>query len=169
MQYHPALLHKDSVVLLPAIVVAVSASLMTHVEGIHRTYLRTDGSWEADVSPDKIRLGSVRGGSVRLARARLKLVVAEGIEDGLIVMQDTGLPAWAAMSHADLSSPELLPLPLAQEIIIAADIDAIGIASANHPAKAMTLQGLEVEITIPPEGKDFNEWLQMHLAENGSY
>jgi hypothetical protein len=40
----------------------------------------------------------------------------------------------------------------------------MGIASANHAAKIYTLQGREVRMAIPPEGKDFNE---MHLAENG--
>ena len=56
-------------------------------------------------------------------------------------------------------------MPLAQEVIIAADNDAVGIASANHAAKVMILHGREVRIAIPPEGKDFNE---MHLAENSS-
>ena len=102
--------------------------------------------------------------SMRLAPAGLKLVVTEGIEDGLIVMQETSIPAWAAMSHANLSSLVLPPLPLAQEVIIAADNADMGIASANHAAKVFTHQGRKVRIAIPPEGKDFNE---MFLAENG--
>ena len=57
-------------------------------------------------------------------------------------------------------------MPLAQEVTIAADNDDMGIASANHAAKVMTLQGRKVRIAIPPEGKDFNEML---LAANSSF
>ena len=103
---------------------------------------------------------------MRLAPAGLKLILTEGIEDALTLMQETGLPAWASMSHANLSSLALPPLPLAQEIIVAADNDAVGIASANHAAKVMTLQGREVRIAIPLEGKDFNE---MCLAEKAHH
>ena len=140
---------------IPTTAVWLSIEVMKpHITDALKTYALT---------VERKRTASTR--LLRLAPAGLKLVLTEGIEDGLIVMQETDLPAWAAMSHANLSSLELPPLPLAQEITIAADNDDMGITSAKHAAKAMTLQWREVRIAIPPEGKDFNE---MHLAESGS-
>ena len=66
--------------------------------------------------------------------------------------------------------PIQLLLPLAQEVIIATDNDLGGIASASYSAKVMTLQGREVRIAIPPEGKGFNEiHLLLDVSQHHSY
>ena len=74
------------------------------------------------------------------------------------------------MSHATLASLVLPPLPMAQVVIITADNDQVGIASANRAAQAMTLQGRVVRIAKPLEGKDFNEMhLLLDVSQHHSY
>jgi hypothetical protein len=51
---------------LPALVAAVR-DVDGKFVGIHRTFLRRDGSAKADIEPAKASLGPVRGGAVRLA------------------------------------------------------------------------------------------------------
>jgi hypothetical protein len=66
---------------------------------IHRTFLARDGSGKAPIDPQKMMLGSCRGGAVRLADAGGGLLmVGEGIETCLSAMQATGYPAWAALA-----------------------------------------------------------------------
>jgi hypothetical protein len=51
---------------------------------VHRTYLRPDGSGKAGLQGgDRLMLGAVAGGAVRLSGGPARLVVAEGIETGL--------------------------------------------------------------------------------------
>jgi hypothetical protein len=79
--------------------------LVTHTEtgiiGVIRTWLAVDGSAKASLDPPRIFTGAVKGGAVRLARLdpALELVIGEGIETVLSVMQVTGLPGWAALSR----------------------------------------------------------------------
>jgi hypothetical protein len=83
----------------------VMVGLVTHTEtgiiGVIRTWLAVDGSAKASLDPPRIFTGAVKGGAVRLARLdpALELVVGEGIETVLSVMQVTGLPGWAALSR----------------------------------------------------------------------
>ena len=53
---------------------------------VRRTYLSADGSWKADIEPNKAMLGGVTGGAVRLSEAARPLVVSEGIETGLSLL-----------------------------------------------------------------------------------
>jgi Toprim domain len=72
------------------------------VTGVHVTRLRPDGSGKATFEdpdePAKIMIGYSAGAPIVLAPPNelLGLAIAEGIEDGLCVHQDTGLGVWAA-------------------------------------------------------------------------
>ena len=48
--------------------------------GLHRTFLRPNGSGKADVEPVKKMLGACRGGAVRLAPAGPRLALCEGMD-----------------------------------------------------------------------------------------
>ena len=85
------------------------------ITAIHRTYIRDDGRGKAGVAKPKMMLGSVNGGAVRLAYAAPKMVVAEGIETALSVLEATGLPVWAALSASYFLGLALPALPLAAE------------------------------------------------------
>src|SRR5208282_4913964 len=105
--------------------------------GIHRTFLARDGNGKAAASPDKMMLGKVGGGAVRLAPVSEKLAVCEGLETALSVQQATGIPTWAALSAGGIEKLMLPPLPLASDIIIAADHDESGVGqrAAAHAAQ----------------------------------
>src|SRR5262249_4723211 len=85
----------------PALIAAVR-DVGGRLVGIHRTYLRRDGSGKAEIEPTKASLGPVSGGAVRLASldqvlAAGELVFAEGIETAASAGLMLNLPAWAAL------------------------------------------------------------------------
>jgi phage/plasmid primase-like uncharacterized protein len=130
------------------------------VLAVHRTYLAKDGKGKAPVAPTKMTLGAVGGLAVHLAPAGERLAVSEGIETGLSVQFATGIPTWAAISAGGMRTLILPPLPLAREIVIAADNDAVGMKSAQDAAARWQREGRSVRIASPPEGKDFNDVLR---------
>jgi putative DNA primase/helicase len=148
---------------LPALV-----ALVEHVErgpvAIHATYLRPDGSAKADIPKreQKACFGPIRGGAVRLGAAQPDqwLVIGEGIETTLSVMQACALPGWAALSANGIKN---LILPLeASMVLICADNDAIGTGqrAARDAADRFLREGRRVRIAMPPMvGDDFNDVL----------
>ena len=142
----------------PAMVAAITGPEGTLI-GIQRTWLRHngDGLWQRR---DRAMLGRAAGGAVRLARAAETLLVGEGIETCLAVMQATALPAWAALSTSGVVA---LVLPaIVRSIIILADHDVSG--AGERAARAAAAQwmagGCRVKIAMPPDpGSDFNDVL----------
>ena len=75
---------------------------------IHRTFIAHNGTGKAMVESQKMMLGPCRGGAVRLAEPGNLLMIGEGIETCLAAMQETGYPAWAALSTAGMRALEVL-------------------------------------------------------------
>ena len=158
LRYHPGLKHGPTGLPLPAMVAAVTMWPGREVVAIHRTFLVADGRKKAPVSQNKMMLGPCTGGAVRLAAAGKVLILAEGIETALSVQAATGLPAWAALSAGGIEGVLLPDLPLAGEIILAADHDDAGLRAANTAAEKWARQGRTVRIAVPPQpGTDFND------------
>ena len=67
LRFLPACRHAPTGTDWPAMVAAVSRWPERSLCGVHRTYLRPDGTGKAPVEPAKITLGPIRGGAVRLA------------------------------------------------------------------------------------------------------
>jgi len=161
VRFHPRLKHPSGHT-LPGMVALVSRGHDGEPLAIHRTYLARDGAGKAPVTPQKMMLGPCRSGAVRLATATGKLMVGEGIETCLAVMQATGLPAWAALSTSGLRTLEL-PAEI-REVIILADGDDPGEAAALDAARRWRREGRTVRIAHPPSGMDFNDVLLGHHA-----
>jgi hypothetical protein len=124
---------------------------------IHRTYLARDGASKAPVDPQKMMLGPCRGGVVRLGPIGNRLMIAEGIETALSVMQAIGHPVWAALSTSGLRG---LDLPSdVRQVIVLADGDGPGEAAARESAWRWKREGRGVRIARPPQGMDFNDML----------
>jgi putative DNA primase/helicase len=162
LRFHPALRHPSGG-LWPAVVSLVRGSdgLPT---AVHRTFLARDGGGKAPVNAVKMMLGQCRGGSVRLGTAQPDqwLVIAEGIETTLSVMQACGLPGWAALSASGLSS--LILPPEAAKLLICADNDANGTGqrTAVEAAQRFLHEGRRVRFAMPPKsGADFNDLLRL--------
>jgi hypothetical protein len=124
---------------------------------IHRTFLAHDGTDKASVERAKLMLGPVRGGAVRLAPASDVLMVGEGIETCLAAMQESGHPAWAALSTSGLRTLDLPPGIV--DIIVLADGDDPGEAAALEAGQRWAREGRRVRIARPPRGLDFNDLL----------
>jgi putative DNA primase/helicase len=138
--------------------------LAEHVDygpvGVSRTFLAIDGSQTLD--PVQLFRGPVGGGAVRLGTICPDdwLVVAEGIETTLSVMQATGLPGWAALSASGIA--RLILPPEARRVLIAADNDANGAGerAARGAAARWEVEGRHVSVWMSPNvGQDANDLL----------
>jgi phage/plasmid primase-like uncharacterized protein len=157
IRFHPALRH-SSALYFPAMVAAVE-DRGGKIVGIHRTFLKPDGTDKATVEPNKKALGSYRGCAVHLAPAADRLVICEGIETGLSILQATGLLVWAALGTANLGQVELPDF--VREIMIAADHDEPGMIAARAAADAYRANGYQVHIVSPRTDKsDWNDVLR---------
>lgn len=110
---------------MPALVAAVS-TLGGQVAGIQRTFLSADPIGKAQLPGGKVKfsLGRVLSGAIRLGPASRSLLVTEGLEDGLSLLQALGRPVWVAAGAGMLSAMRLPDL--VQAVIIGADNDSAG-------------------------------------------
>jgi putative DNA primase/helicase len=135
---------------LPAMVARID-NLDGELIGLHRTFLRPDGSGKANVELQKAMLGRASGGAVRLAPAAETLMIGEGIETCLAAMQATAQPTWAALSAIGI---ERLLLPLSvRTVIVLADHDRSGTGerAARTASQRWGAEGRRVRIAMPPE------------------
>lgn len=154
IRFHPRLWH-ESGIYLPAMVAAIE-DLDGRIVGVHRTYLKPDGTGKAEVKPNKMALGRSRGCAVHLTAGAPEQVLCEGIETGLSILQATGLHVWAALGTSNLGQVELPGF--VREVIIAADNDEPGIKAASAAAEAYRAHGYQVQILSPRnEDWDFNQ------------
>jgi putative DNA primase/helicase len=144
-----------------AILPAMVAAVVTEADGIvaiHRTFLDWEGR-KTKLDPVKAALGPIAGGAVRFASAGSTLVLCEGIETALSVLQATGLPTWAALGTSNLPHVELPDI--VREVIIAADGDEPGERAARQSAQRFLSEGRRVRIARPAQpGNDFNDVLR---------
>jgi DNA polymerase I-like protein with 3'-5' exonuclease and polymerase domains len=158
LRFHAGLKHPSGDT-WPALVALVTNGADAAPLAIHRTFLARDGAGKAPVDPEKMMLGPCRGGVVRLAAACPSgvLLAGEGIETCLSAMQATGHPAWAALSTSGLRALEL-PADV-RDVIVLADSDDAGEATARDCAWRWKREGRRVRIARPPQGMDFNDML----------
>jgi DNA primase len=125
------------------------------VVGVQRTYLQPNGK-KLDVANPRMTLGQARGGAIRLTEAADQLIVCEGLEDGLTLYQDLGVPIWVACGTG-LMHHMVIP-DTVRSLTIAADNDAAGELAAQRAADAHNIGGRDVRIMRPdPAFKDFND------------
>jgi phage/plasmid primase-like uncharacterized protein len=146
---------------LPAMVARID-SADGELIGIHRTFLRPDGSGKADIEPAKAMLGRAAGAAVHLGELQpdKPLIIAEGVESALAAMELTQWPAWAALSSIGIK--KLIPPAEARDIVIAADRDRSGVGerAARRAAGRWFGEGRRVRLLIPDRiGADPNTLL----------
>jgi putative DNA primase/helicase len=165
IRFHPNLRHLSGV-LLPAMVALVTKGEGGELVAIFRTFLNEGGKGKAWCLPNKMMLGPCGGGAVRLGDVSGSLMVGEGIETCLSVMQDTGRPAWAALSTSGLRALDL-PQQI-QDVIVLADGDPPGERAAQYAASRWAREGRRVRIARPPQGLDFNDVLLGRARRDGA-
>ena len=96
--------HAETGLILPAMIAAVARWPSSEIVAVQRTFLKANGEGKAAVSSPKKMLGPVAGGAVRLAPHGPTLVVAEGIETAMTLLQETKYPVWAALSKGGIEN-----------------------------------------------------------------
>lgn len=123
--------------------------------GIQRTYLNPAGDGKAAVPKPKLSLGSIRGGAVRLGDPVDRIVICEGLEDGLTLAQELQEPVWVSVGTSNLAAMEL-PTSV-RSVIIGADNDNAGATAAAKAGEALAARGIAARIIRPlGDHKDFN-------------
>jgi len=144
--------------IMPAMVALVTAADGNPC-GIQRTYLTEDGR-KASLPDGKVKfsLGRVSGGAIRLGNLGPEVAAAEGIEDGLSLLQMGGLPVLVA-AGAGMMKRMIVP-SIVSSVIIGADADTAGENAAADAAEAFVAQGRTARIIWPAAPhKDFNQEL----------
>ena len=106
----------------------------------------------------KLSLGQCAGGAVRLSDGPGALVLCEGIETGLSLLDSLrgrcgGV--WACLGTKGLEAVEFPPGLI--ESVIAPDGDPPGLGAANALAARATSEGIATRIMRPPDGQDWND------------
>lgn len=166
LRYHPAMPHTRTKQDVPAMVARLRGPDGRPM-GIHRTYLRPDGSGKAELlGGAKLMLGPCGGGAVRFGPDRPVIALAEGIETALSIGVASRLTVWATLSTSGLKGLILPPPPVAEVVVIAADHDPAGLAAAEEAAARFEAEGRAVSVIAPQtEGQDFNDVLRGGASE----
>jgi len=166
LRFHPKCWHRDEgqtrSTTRPALIAAVTdgAGLC---QGVHRTWLAPDGQGKARVETQRRAMGHLLGNAVRLTPHDDFLVVGEGIETMLSLVEAMpDLPAWAALSSGHLGAV-LLPEGV-QRLYIAIDRDPAGRAAAERLSARATELRIAVRVLEPRLG-DFNDDLRANGAD----
>jgi putative DNA primase/helicase len=157
----PVKLKDDTTVRLPAMVALMRDTVTNEPTGVHRTFLKPDGSGKADM-PDGSNPRKMLGSAmvVKLTSdedVTTGLGITEGIETGLAIMAAGWRPVWAALSAGGIKR---FPVLAGVECLtIFADADPTGLAAAQACQAHWTAAGRECLIVIPPHhGTDWNNW-----------
>ncbi|RUR13505.1 toprim domain-containing protein [Legionella sp. km772] len=160
LRFHPSLYHAPSKQFFPCMVGAILKWPDQKLMGIHRTYLDPITAKKASADINKMMLGKASGGAVRLSPLSELLIIAEGIESALSVLQvQPNATVWAALSAGGIKNLCLPDETTVKTIIIAADHDPTGIKAAIQAANLWVLMGRKVKIALPPKACDFNDVL----------
>lgn len=142
----------------PALVAGVSGEA-GQLQAIHRIFLTNNGD-KAPVKLNKMALGTVAGGAVRLVEPKTVLGIAEGVETAIAAHILTKVPTWSAIAGGNMGN---IAIPShIKSIVIMGDNDKPGIKYSEKAAEIYKKQGFKVCIAYPYK-KDFNEDLQAHL------
>lgn len=132
--------------------------------GVHRTYLRPDGSDRLRDDGGKKMLG--RNGVVMLTEPEgvtLGLHLTEGIESGCAALAVGLAPCWAATSAGAIARFPILPG--IEALTILADSDDVGIRAARACATRWRAAGREARILRPRrDGADMNDVVRQVAA-----
>jgi putative DNA primase/helicase len=146
---------------LPALVAEMRNAITNEFVGVHRTFLRPDGSGKAGVEPQRMALGCLAGAVIKISAnedVARGIGICEGIEDAIAVHNAGWRPVWCCVSASNLNS--FPPLPGVDAVTIFADADVPGLKAARCAAQHWQKAGREARIVAPKRAKDFGEALR---------
>jgi hypothetical protein len=148
---------------LPAMIAQMSSPLTGEARGIHRTFIKPDGTGKVEIGPAKMMLGPA--GVIRLCEPEGRgLGITEGIENALAIAQRICWgPVWAAGSAGAIAKfPMLVECTL--NIFCDNDDGGPGIRAARECAGRLADAGSEVLIHTPPQGADWDSATRKAVA-----
>jgi putative DNA primase/helicase len=156
LRFHPSLRHPSGA--YAAAMVAAIQNRDGRIIGVHRTFLRANGSGKSHLEPQRVALGPIRGCAIRFAKAGERIALGEGIETCLSVAQARpDLVVWSAISASNLPCIEL-PNDV-REVVICADGDEPGERAARKLGLRLLTENRRVWIARSGKGIDFNDLL----------
>jgi hypothetical protein len=161
LHYHPACPRGAD--RLPAMVAVMRDIHHNEPCGLHRTYLRPDGSGKADVTPSKMMLGRAAGAVIKLCAdedVTLGLGIAEGIEDAIAIIGSDWRPVWACGSSGAIR--EFPVLRGIEALTVFCDADNSGISAARACVERWRHTRKEAVVLPPPGAKDFAEMVALN-------
>ena len=159
VRFMARLLHHPSGMVFPALICEV-LDIAGDFMGVWRIWICSDGDGRPEITPNKMGLGSAKGGAVRLAPATDCLAIAEGLESGLsAISARPDIPVWAALSTSGMQN---INIPkTVEKLYILTDHDPAGI-KASRILRTRLQRNLITVITVksPEPGEDFNDILR---------
>lgn len=138
----------------PALIGKIT-DLEGNLTGVHRTWLRRDGSGKAPLDPPRKAMGDLLGNAVRFGHAQDVIAAGEGIETVLSLRQILPkMPMVAALSAGHLAAI-LFPATL-RRLYIIRDNDPAGDGARDSLIARANEVGIET-ITLSPMLGDFND------------
>lgn len=131
------------------------------ITGVQCIYLTETGhKISGDKVEAKLSRGIISGAAVRLSPLLHSLVLCEGLEDGLSILQSCpDYCVWACLGTSNLMAVQIPDA--ATDVVIASDNDVAGKEAARKLATRLIGGGKQVRLALPPLGKDFNEALKL--------
>lgn len=124
------------------------------VVGIQRIFFEQDDPARGR-KDCKLSLGTIRGSALRLAPAGPEIIMAEGPEDGLSVMQEgPPLPIWVPFGTSMM--PAVVLPPVVRRVYIAGQNNTAGRIASNKSAISIAERGIEVRLVWPDAA--FDDW-----------
>lgn len=178
LRFHPALAYYDGekrIGEFPAILGLV-AGVRGEAVTIHRIYLTADGHKAPVASPKKLMAypkdRKIVGGAIRLDDTKSPLLlVAEGLETSLAVMEGTGLSVWCAINAVMLAS--FVPPDWVKRVLVFADKDrpteqhpkGHGQEAAKDLVQRLWAMGIQASAIVPGgeilQGEKSLDWLDV--------
>jgi hypothetical protein len=155
--------HPNSSIPYPVMLAAVGDHEGSFV-GIHRTWITAEG--KALVEPNRMSLGPVSGGAIRLGMLdpdpRQTLIIGEGIESSLAASLLLNNPnCWAAISANGIENLILPDEIRSVQIMVDRDANGAGEAAARSAALRWLAEGRRVQLILPDRiGADANDLLR---------
>lgn len=164
LRFHPECPFKDERV--PAMVALVRNIRSDQPMAIHRTALDRDGRKVKVNDLDRMALGSVTGGAIKLTPDEAVnecLGIGEGIESVLSMQRLSEFGSTASWSLISAGGIDSFPvLPGLGALWIAVDNDQAGISASNRCAQRFRRAGVETFLVTPrARGADLNDFFQL--------
>tara|TARA_R100000365_G_scaffold650_1_gene2204 strand:- start:1343 stop:2401 length:1059 start_codon:yes stop_codon:yes gene_type:complete len=142
----------------PAMIAAVT-DLHGRLTGIHRTWLRPDGTGKAPIATPRRAMGNLLGHAVRFGNPDDVMAVGEGIETVLSLRCALPhMPMAAALSASHLAAI-VFPSTL-RRLYVIRDDDLAGDSARDTLIARARAAGIKA-IVLSPDRKDFNDDLQV--------